>query len=128
MTERLDRIEALLLATAERQNEMNASLQQTQATLDRTAAQQAKQADEIDTLLGAVSTNEVSIRALVEQMAESNRRFDILRAETIADRAEWRAGFDAQQEVLQRMLLELHSTNGAVAGLSDRVDGLEQAS
>lgn len=36
--------------------------------------------------------------------------------------------FAAQQEVLQRMLLEIRSTNGAVSGLSDRVENLEQAS
>lgn len=66
MTERLDRIESLLLATAEHQNEMNASLQQAQVVLNRTAQQQARNTDEIDTLLGAVSTNEVSVRALVE--------------------------------------------------------------
>ncbi|MGI8936248.1 MAG: hypothetical protein ACR2FS_19480 [Phormidesmis sp.] len=57
MTERLDRIESLLLATAERQNEMNASLQQTQAVLNQTAQQQARNTDKIDTLFGAVSTN-----------------------------------------------------------------------
>ncbi len=36
-----------------------------------------------------------------------------------ADRAEWRSGFNAQMEVLQRMLLEVRSTN-AVAQISDR--------
>lgn len=135
MTERLDRIEALLLATAERQNEMNASLQQTQAalnqtqsaltqtqaTLDQIAVQQARNTEELDTLLGAVSTNEVKIRALIEQTAQSNQRFDILRAEAAADRQRSDERFEAMQENIQRLFLELHSTNR-------RVDTLEQAS
>ena len=50
------------------------------------------------------------------------------RAKAEADRAEWQAGFQAQMEVIQRMLLEIRSTNGALSGLSDRVDNLEQAS
>lgn len=86
MTERLDRIESLLLATAERQNEMNASLQQTQAVLNQTAQQQARNTDEIDTLLGAVSTNEVACRELRQSMTDANQRFEILRAEAAADR------------------------------------------
>ncbi len=146
MTERLDRIEALLLATAERQNEMNASLQQTQtvlqqtqAVLDQTAQQQAINTSEIDTLLGAVSTNEVEIRALIQQIAESNQRFEVIRQEAIADRQKSDQRFEAlrqeaiankqvsdqrfeaMQENIQRLFLELPSTNR-------RVDTLEQAS
>jgi chromosome segregation ATPase len=67
MTERLDRIEAIL----------------------------ERHTDEIDTLLGAVSTTEIAINNLVAEMAktntaiaESNQRFDVLRAEAIADRQE----------------------------------------
>lgn len=128
MTERLDRIEAILLATAERQNEMNASLQQTQtalsqtqAVLDRTAQQQSRQADEIDTLLGAVSTNEVGVRALVTKIDESNTRFEILRQEAIADRQRADQRFEAMQENIQQLFRELIRTNR-------RVDNLEQAS
>ena len=121
MTERLDQIEALLLATAERQNEMNASLQQTQAVLNQTAQQQATNTSEIETLLGAVSTNEVGVQALVEQVAENNRRFDILRQEAIADRQTWQANFDAQMEVMRSQLLEMSRINR-------RLDNLEQAS
>ena len=128
MTERLDRIEALLLATAERQNEMNATLQQTQAVLNQTAQQQAVNTDEIDTLLGAVSSNEVGIRDLVTRIDESNRRFDILRAEAIADRQQaerkseaWQANFDAQMQVMRSQLLEMSRINR-------RLDNLEQAS
>jgi uncharacterized coiled-coil protein SlyX len=81
MTERLDRIEAIL---------------------ERTATQQERHTDEIDTLLGAVSTTEVAVDKLVAEMAkttaemaktnaavaESNQRFDVLRDEAIADRRE----------------------------------------
>ena len=128
MTERLDRIEAILLATAERQNEMNASLQQTQtalsqtqAVLDRTAQQQSRQTDEIDTLLGAVSTNEVGVRALVAKIDESNTRFEILRQEAITDRQRADQRFEAMQENIQQLFRELIRTNR-------RVDNLEQAS
>jgi chromosome segregation ATPase len=74
MTERLDRIEAIL---------------------ERTATQQERHADEIDTLLGAVSTTGVAVNNLVAEMAktnaavaESHQRFDVLRDEAIADRRE----------------------------------------
>ena len=109
-------------------NSTSSALQGTNATLDRIAVQQATHTDEIDTLLGAVSSNEIGIRALVEQMTESNQRFDILRSEAIARQQRSDQRFEAMQETLQRLFLELHSTNGAVSGLSDRIDGLEQAS
>ena len=140
MTERLDRIEAILLATAERQNEMNASLQQTQAVLNQTAQQQATSTSEIDTLLGAISTNEVGIRALVTKIDESNTRFEILRQEAITDRQkvdrrfeESTRRFDAQQENIQTLLAQLIATNqdisqakGNISGLSNRIDDLEE--
>ena len=88
MTERLDRIESLLLSTAERQNEMNASLQQTQTILNQTAQQQAINSTGIDDLLGVVVTHETELQRVLSTIEESNRRFDILREEAIADRAE----------------------------------------
>ena len=132
MNERLERIEALLLATAERQNEMTASLQPPQAILARTAEQQATNTREIDILLGAISTNEVALRAVVQRIDESNQRFDVLRQEAIADRQESdqrleamrqksNQRFEAMQENIQRLFLELLGTNR-------RVDTLEQAS
>jgi chromosome segregation ATPase len=73
MTERLDRIEAIL----------------------------ERHTDEIDTLLGAVSTTEIAINNLVAEMAktntaiaESNQRFDVLRAEANAAIAESNQRFD----------------------------------
>ena len=97
--------------------------------------QRSTNTDEIDTLLGAVSSNEVACRelrgsvaaiieqvaALAEQAAESNRRFDILREDAIADRKRSDAQFRATLENMQRLFLELNSTNR-------RVENLEQAS
>jgi rubrerythrin len=88
MTERLDRIEAILQRTAEQQ-------ERNTATLKGVTDQQERHAEEIDTLLGAVSTNEVAARDLIAEMAktnaavtESNQRFENLRQDAIADRQE----------------------------------------
>ena len=157
MTERLDRIEVILKGTAQ---------------------QQAKNTAEIETLLGAISTNEIAIRALTTNIAritdnvervtatvEGNELLiDTVRAEARADRQEtrqlWndavtqmkqdraeakaereanakrfdaqivgnRQRFDAQQEVIQRLLVELVEMNRDNRRLRDRVDGLERAS
>ena len=131
MTERLDRIEALL---------------------ERTAEQQARHGDEIDTLLGAIATTEAdvqrttaSVNKLVAKIDESNQRFETLRDEARADRLETRAlwndavaqmqinreessrRFDAQQEIIQRLLTELVEMNRDNRRLRDRFDNLEQA-
>lgn len=60
--------------------------------------------------------------------AEWQAALEADRARADADRAEWKAGFDAQQEIIQRMLLEIRSSNGAINQLSDRIDDLGQAS
>lgn len=116
-------------------NSTSTALQGTNATLDRIAVQQTTHTDEIDTLLGAVSSNEVACRelrqtvgTLVSAIDEGNQRFEILRSEAIASQQRSDQRFEAMQETLQRLFLELHSTNGAVAGLSDRIDQMEQAS
>lgn len=157
MSETLDRIEALLEQSAQRQAE--------------TDAQQAKTSADIETLLGACSTNLTACQELrasgaaadarldrLTERAESNeRRFETLlsemqadRQETArlwsdaveqmntdrataaaqadADRAETRRYFDAQQEVIQRLLVELVEMNRDNRRLRDRIDGLEQAS
>jgi len=132
MTDRLDRIEALLENTAERQ---------------------AKHTDEIDTLLAACSTNEAAIRNLTVNVSElrgesadTQKRFEILRDEAKTDRLETREmwndavaqmktdreessrRFDAQQEIIQRLLIELVEMNRDNRRLRDRFDTLEQAS
>ncbi len=116
-------------------NSTSTVLQGTNATLDRIAVQQTTHTDEIDTLLGAVSSNEVACRelrqtvgTLVSAIDEGNQRFEILRSEAITRQQRSDQRFEAMQETLQRLFLELHSTNGAVAGLSDRIDQMEQAS
>ncbi|MGB3300676.1 MAG: hypothetical protein WBA76_20625 [Phormidesmis sp.] len=121
MTERLDRIEALLLTTAERQNEMNASLQQTQAVLNQTAQQQATNTTGIDDLLGVVVAHETELQRVLSAIAESNQRFEILRQEAISDRSEWQSNFSAQMEIMRSQLLEMSRINR-------RLDNLEQAS
>lgn len=89
--------------------------------------------DEIDTLLGAVSSNEVACRelrqtveVLVSAIGESNQRFDILRSEGIADRQRadvdrqnWQTNFEAQMEALRSQFIEMSRVN-------QRLDNLEQ--
>lgn len=89
-----------------------------------------------------LNTNDRQIQSLIDgansdrqafrEQAEADRREfrDALsadRARAEADRAQWQLNFDAVQEVLQRLLLEIRSTNGEVKQLGDRVDTLEQA-
>jgi chromosome segregation ATPase len=73
----------------------NEGISELRNTVSATTEQQARHTDEIDTLLGAVSSNEVAIKELIAEMAktnaaiaESNQRFDVLRDEAIADRRE----------------------------------------
>lgn len=80
MTERLDRIEQLL---------------------ERTGERQARTTEDIDTLLGAVASNEASIqklsgdvKLLVTKMDEGNERFNVLRLEAQNDREETRRLFN----------------------------------
>lgn len=100
MTERLDRIEAIL---------------------ETTAQQQAKTSDEVDTLLGAVGTNEAAIRdltanvnELVGESKDSQKRFEILRDEAQQDRAENRRNTDMLTANIQRL-------EQAISKLSDNV-------
>ncbi len=69
MTERLDRIEAILESSAQRQAAID-------ATLNRAAEQQAKNAAGIKTLLSAVSTNLTACRELRAAGAASDARID----------------------------------------------------
>ncbi|PZO58059.1 MAG: hypothetical protein DCF15_05850 [Phormidesmis priestleyi] len=103
--------------------------------LDRIEAQQAANTANIADLITLSGNVLRAVDGLTVRIDESNQRFEILRSEAIArqQRSDQRfeesnRRFEAMQETLQRLFLELHSTNGAVAGLSDRVDNLEQAS
>ena len=142
MTERLDRIEALLESAGQK--------------LDRTAANQEKNTEEIDVLLGAIATSEARVDRLITRANATDQRFEVLRAEAVTDRQEFRQTFNdaieqmridreetrkqadadrqkaderhsAQMEVIQTLLLELTKTNGNVTKLRDRMDNLEVA-
>jgi chromosome segregation ATPase len=114
MTDRLDRIEAILLSSSERLNETNATLSQTNATLDRVAAQQERNTTDIDALLGAISTTDVEVRSLAGSVSDSAKLFENLRGDAIADRQrsdqrfnELLGRLDSQGEVIRALLLEL---------------------
>jgi predicted nucleic acid-binding Zn-ribbon protein len=104
MTERLDRIEAIL----------------------------ERHTDEIDTLLGAVSTTEIAINNLVAEMAktntaiaESNQRFDVLRAEANAAIAESNQRFDVlRAEAITDRQETAQKFNDAIADSNQRFDVL----
>ena len=157
MTERLDRIEAALERTGE--------------NLKQTTAKQAKNTEDIDTLLGAIARTDRQVQDLRGESGDAQQRFEVLRAEAQNDRQETRQlwndavtqmerdraeareraeadrteareraetdraenakRFDAQQEVIQRLLIELVEMNRDNRRLRDRVDriqGMEQAS
>ncbi|MEL6940239.1 MAG: hypothetical protein AAFO84_13715 [Cyanobacteria bacterium J06598_1] len=135
---------------------MEALLERTQQTLDRTAAKQEKNTEEIDILLGAIATSEAKVDKLVARAESTDQRFEVLRAEAVTDRQEFRQNFNdvieqmridreetkqqanadrqkaderhsAQMEVIQTLLLELTKTNGNVTKLRDRMDSFERA-
>ena len=129
MTDRLDRIEAALetLATdflrpALRQAAANQeAIAATDRRLDRVAEVLAELSIKQDGIADAVAANAIAIGA-------NERRFENLLNEMRADRAEARQRFEAQerrfqaaQENIQTLLLELTRTNR-------RVDALERAS
>ncbi len=125
MTERLDRIEAILESTAQQQAA-------TDAKLDRAAEQQAKNSDDIETLLGAVSTNDVAVRQntanvdrLIVKIDESNQRFDIQRGEAQADRQETRRLFNDAITQMERDRTE--SRNRFEAMLTELRDAQRKA-
>lgn len=122
MTDRLDRIEAALetLATdflrpALRQAAANQeAIAATDRRLDRVAEVLAELSLKEERIADAVAANAIAIKA-------NERRFENLLNEIRADRAEARQRFEAQQEIMQSLLLELTRTNR-------RVDALERAS
>ena len=122
MTDRLDRIEAALetLATdflrpALQQTAANAeAIAATDRRLDRVAEVLAELSLKEERIADAVAANAIAIKA-------NERRFENLLNEIRADRAEARQRFEAQQEIMQSLLLELTRTNR-------RVDALERAS
>ena len=87
---------------------MTGRLDRIEAILENTATQQAKNIDEIDTLIGAAATNESAIQTfttnvdrvtanvqkLVSKVDESDERFNVLRLEAAEDRQETRRLFN----------------------------------
>ena len=128
MSERLDRIEAALETLATdflrpvlRQAEANReAIAATDQRLDRVAEVLAGLSIKQDGIADAVAANAVAIGA-------NERRFENLLNELRADRAEARQRFEAQerrfqatQENIQNLLLELTRTNRRVSELEQR--------
>ena len=99
MTERLDRIEALLERTAEQTAQNRADI--------------SRQQSEIDDLLSLLSGTLKAFQQTREEIAESNRRFDILRADAIEDRKRSDSRFET-------MLSEIRTTNQRITQLEER--------
>lgn len=147
MTERLDRIEAItesnaraLTAYAERQEEFANRFDAFIQRMDQQGIQV--------TLIRDVTDDQAGELSYAQERTEDNElRIDALRADAIADRQAFREAleterqrsdqrfetmqqesnqrFEAMQENIQRLLLEIRSTNGAVTDLGSRVNNLE---
>lgn len=84
-----------------------------------------------DVSIDALRQDAIADRQAFREQAEADRQ--AFREALEADRQvsdqrfeESNRRFEAMQETLQRLFLEVRSTNGAVAGLGGRVDDLEQ--
>jgi hypothetical protein len=147
MTERLDRIEAItesnaraITAYAEQQKEFANRFDSFIQRMDQQGLQVTLIRDLTDDQAGEITYTQ-------ERTDDNELRIDALRADAIADRQSFREAlreesqrsdqrfealqkesdqrFEAMQENIQRLLLEIRSTNGAVAGLNTRVNDLE---
>ena len=129
MTERLDRIESQLEAVNQTlatiaSDFLRPALQQAVENHGAIAATDAR-LDRVSEVLAATSlqqdSNTQAIAQLTQKIDANERRFENLLNELRADRAESRQRFEAQQENIQNLFLELTRTNR-------RVGALEQAS
>ena len=102
MTERLDRIEAIL---------------------KRTAQQQERSTNDIDTLLGAVGTTEVAVRSLQKTTKETEQLFNTIRAEASQDRAETRQLWN---DAVTQMEIDRAKTNERFSKMIDRMDNSDE--
>jgi hypothetical protein len=121
MSERLDQIEALLLTTVERLNESSGILIRTNETLARAGTRQDRIAEEIDILLGAVSSNEVACRELRIQTEQNAQRFEILRAEAIADRKKMDVYIEAVREFQRSSEERFRASQAEIAADRQRI-------
>lgn len=122
MTERLDRIEAGI-------EQLNQTINTVVVNMIRPLTQQSE-------------VNRKALAGLIEMVADSevarieqNQRIENMLSEAREDRRQSDDRFQAMQENIQRLFLEVRSTNVAVSGLGDRansaegrLDTLEQAS
>lgn len=121
MTDRLDRIEAALETLATdflrpvlRQAEANReAIAATDRRLDRACEVLAELSIKQDGIADAVAANATAVAA-------NERRFENLLNEMRADRTEARQRFEAQQEIMQSLLVELTRTNRRVSELEQR--------
>ncbi|MEL6903306.1 MAG: hypothetical protein AAFP07_20400 [Cyanobacteria bacterium J06606_4] len=145
MSDRLDRIEAIVESNARDIEASRGDLAETKAIAESNArtieasanqqaeiiaaisAQQATNTRDIDALVEGISGLATEIREVVQRVDESGQRidgnaqrFDILLDEVRADRQRADERHAATQEILQSLLVELTKTN-------QRVDRLEQA-
>ena len=129
MTERLDRIEALLLGLAKQQSAHNECLVRIDSTLDKAATQTVANAEQSRTNGQQIADNAEAIagtrqlvQANAEAIATNEQRFEVMRGDVNADRQQWQAAadadraenrrrFDAQQQIAQAMLVELSRVN-----------------
>ena len=128
MTERLDRIEALLLGLAEQQSAYGERIARVEGILESTAQAQANNADQtrqyderltrIETIIEntvqaqAANTDQIGRNAEAntanaEAVEQNEQRFSTLLEDSRADRAENRRRFDAAQQVIQALLMQV---------------------
>lgn len=150
MTERLDRIAALLEQSAQQHAEARGDIQgllestsenkeacrelrtageQTDARINRLTDRAESNERLFQTLLSEAQADRQETRQLWnDAVTQMNTDRAEAKAQADADRAENRQSFSAQMEVIQRLLVELVEMNRDNRRLRDRVDNLEQAS
>lgn len=115
MTDRLDQIESLLADTAQQ--------------LNRTAAQQTKNTEDIDTLLGVIALAEARIDRLMARAEAADQRFEVLRAEAVTDRQEFRQRFNdaVDQMHIDRAQAEASRAEARAQAEANRAEARVQA-
>lgn len=144
MSETLDRIEALLEQSAQRQAETDAQQRQTSADIETLMAACSTNLTACQEMRAAGAAADARIDQLTERAESNDRRFEMMLAESRADRDEyralfndaiaqmekhqigWQARFDSQQSVIERLLLSLLDRADAQERLQARVTLLER--
>lgn len=119
MTERLDRIEAGIESLNQAMNLLVTDL------IRPTMLQTQANVQAIERLTAQIDRTENIARLADEASSENEQRFEILLSEVREERRRSDERFQAMQENIQRLFLEVRSTNVAMNGLSDRVDRWE---